>query len=227
MAYILNIDSSTQNCSVALFYDTKLVSLREIYVDKSASSLINTFCESVCVDYGIALSNLDAIGVGIGPGSYTGLRIAVSTVKGLAFGLEKPIIAVPNLHALAWSVQEMAIQLNALICPMIDARRMEVFTSIFDSNLETILPTQAMILEASSFHETLNNSKILFIGDGSNKFKSVINHPNAIFIDNIHTSAKHLGVLSFVKYQKQQFEDIAYLEPYYLKQFVSTAKTIQ
>jgi tRNA threonylcarbamoyladenosine biosynthesis protein TsaB len=227
LAYILSIDSSTKNCSVALFENETLLACREVYIDKSASSLIQLFCQSVCEDVAITLSQINAIAVGVGPGSYTGLRIAVSTAKGLAFGLEKPLIAIPNLKALASSVTQVATISNGLICPMIDARRMEVFTAIYDCNLTQVLDTQAHILDANSFAEYLDKQTVMFIGDGASKFKTVLNHKNAIYIDNINTSAKHLGKLAFEHYQNEIFEDVAYLEPYYLKQFVSTSPNSQ
>jgi tRNA threonylcarbamoyladenosine biosynthesis protein TsaB len=227
VAYILNIDTSAKNCSVALQENSKLISCYEISLEKSASTLINSYCERILADVGLDLNNLDAIAVGVGPGSYTGLRIAVSTAKGLAFAIDKPLIAVNTLEAIAHSQKEIAHQIGAIVCPMIDARRMEVFTSLYSSELKEILPTSAEILDENSYINYLNKQKVIFVGDGAFKFSEIQKHSNAVFINGVSASAKNMVTLAFDKFEKHQFEDVAYLEPFYLKQFMSTQKTLQ
>lgn len=224
MAYILNIDTSSKNCSVALQEDDALISHFDIHIEKSASSLINLYVDRILQDAGLLKSNLSAIAVGVGPGSYTGLRIAVSTAKGLALGLDIPLIAVNTLEAMAYSQLHLAHALNAYVCPMIDARRMEVYTCLLDAQLQVISPTEAMILDETSFTDVLSKSKIVFLGDGSNKLKEVLVHPNATFIPNVLPSARFMAQTSYEKYKSSRFEDTAYLEPFYLKDFMSTSK---
>lgn len=224
MAYILNIDTSSKNCSVALQEDDTLISHFDIHVEKSASSLINLYIERILQDTGIVKADLSAIAVGVGPGSYTGLRIAVSTAKGLSLGLDIPLIAVNTLEALAYSQAHLAQALGAWICPMLDARRMEVYTCLLDAQQQVLSPTKALILDLASFAEELAQAKIVFLGDGSNKLKDILEHPNAIFIPNVFPSARFMAKLSYHKYTSSQFEDTAYFEPFYLKDFVSTAK---
>lgn len=224
MAYILNIDTSSKNCSVSLQKDNILISHFDIHIEKSASSLVNLYVDRILQDAGIVKSDLNAIGVGIGPGSYTGLRIAVSTAKGLSLGLDIPLIAVNTLEAMAYSQVPLAQAIDAFICPMLDARRMEVYASLLNPQLQAIIPTSAMILDQESFTQELDKTKIVFLGDGSNKLSEILAHPNAIFIPNVFPSARFMERLSYNKYLASQFEDTAYLEPFYLKDFVSNAK---
>jgi tRNA threonylcarbamoyladenosine biosynthesis protein TsaB len=224
LAFILNIDSSARNCSVSLQEDELLLVCYDSYIDKSASSIINMFAERALADCGISFSSLDAISVGIGPGSYTGLRIAVSTAKGFALALDKPLISINTLEAMAYTQKDMCSQLNALVCPMIDARRMEVFCAVYDGSLNTIVDTNAKVLEPKSFEEILNHGKVIFIGDGSDKFSKIVDSSNALFISNINPSARHMYSMSYSKFLEGDISDVAYLEPFYLKQFVSTSK---
>ena len=199
MALILNIDTSTTVCSVALAQDGKIIGIKE-----SNEGL-----------------NHSVFAVSMGPGSYTGLRIGVSTAKGLCFGANKPLLAVPTLQALARSVADQ-LQENALYCPMLDARRMEVYTAFFDRDNHTILDTKAEIITADSFADLLAAQKVYFFGNGSEKVKSILASPNACFIDQVETSARHLVPLSEELYQQEQFVDTAYFEPFYLKDFIAT-----
>jgi tRNA threonylcarbamoyladenosine biosynthesis protein TsaB len=226
LAYILNIDTSSKNCSVALQNDDALVASYDIHIEKSASSLINLYCDRIVKDAGITLNDLNAIAVGIGPGSYTGLRIAVSTAKGFALGLDIPLVAVDTLEAMAYSQINFAEHQQALICPMLDARRMEVYTCLFRHDLSILKKTEALILDENCYKAELDQQKIIFLGDGAVKLQNILEHPNAIFIPNIIPSARFMIAKSWDNFSNKLFADVAYLEPYYLKEFMSLQKTL-
>ena len=223
MPLILSIDTSTRGCSVALHQDQTLVSCYELFTDKSSSSMLTTLMQNVVEQAGFKLSALDAVAVGKGPGSYTGLRIAVSTAKGLCFALDKPLIAINTLQGMAAQIQGF-FEENTLLCPMIDARRMEVFCAVFDNNLNFISPTQAKIIDETAFDDILENHKMIFFGDGAAKCKPALQHnPNAIFLPRlIYPSARTVGFLAKQSFDNQAFEDIETFEPYYLKDFIGT-----
>jgi len=220
---ILSIDTSTRGCSVALHQDRQLLASYNLLADKSTSGMLTTLVKNVAGHAGFQLSDVDAFAVAKGPGSYTGLRIAVSTAKGLCFALEKPLLAVNTLEALTLQVKDFFSD-NYLFCPMLDARRMEVYCAIFDKNLLYIEPTQAKIIDKQSFADLLKNHKVVFFGDGSAKCEASIgHHSNAIFLSNLlYPSAKTVGQLAVILFEKQQFEDVADFEPYYLKDFMAT-----
>ncbi|MFH4964595.1 tRNA (adenosine(37)-N6)-threonylcarbamoyltransferase complex dimerization subunit type 1 TsaB [Gaetbulibacter sp. M235] len=217
MSIILNIETATTNCSVSISKDGNTIVLKEDY-DKNYSHAerLHVYIDEVLKEANIESNQLDAIAVSKGPGSYTGLRIGVSAAKGLCFALNKPLISIPTLEALAHQV----VSNDGIIVAMLDARRMEVYAAIFDSNYNQIKETQAEILDESSFKEYLNKGKVYFIGNGVEKTKALISHPNAIFIENKLPSANEMGSLATFKYKKIDFEDVAYFEPYYLKDFV-------
>lgn len=219
MALIVNIETSTSACSVALHQEGKLISEMSQYIEKSHSNYLTLMIEKVVEFSGFKLSDLDAIAVSKGPGSYTGLRIGVSTAKGLCFALDKPLLSVNTLQAMALQLIQY-FDTNTLLCPMIDARRMEVYCALFDTKNEFIKNTSAIIIDENSFSNELNNKKVVFFGNGADKCKTSITHSNAIFLQNIYPSAKEIGYLAFEKWTKKEFEDIAYFEPYYLKEFV-------
>ena len=224
MALILCIESATRNCSVALFKNGILVRKREeVSIQYSHSEQLNTFIITVLVAAKIKMQQLDAISISKGPGSYTGLRIGVSTAKGLCYALEKPLIAIPTLQSMAFTMAEKE---NAdLFCPMIDARRMEVYSGFYDAQNKEIRKVQADVVDASSYANLLEN-KVLFFGDGALKCEAIINNKNARFIKGIFPSATDMGVLSLNKFQNNDFEDVAYFEPFYLKDFVVGKKNI-
>jgi tRNA threonylcarbamoyladenosine biosynthesis protein TsaB len=222
MSLILSIDTSTKVCSVALHKDGKLLSINELYTEKSHSGMLTTLCENVVKHVGFTLQDLDAIAVAKGPGSYTGLRIGVSTAKGFCFALDKPLIAVNTLEAMAYQVKDL-YEASHLLCPMIDARRMEVYCQILDNKMNTVLETEAKIIDEESFTELLKQQKIVFIGDGSAKCQEKITHTNAIFPKiEITPSAKTIGILATNLYEKSLFENVVTFEPFYLKDFVGT-----
>lgn len=223
MAHILSIETSTTVCSVALHRDGELLAIREDSRPNSHAVNITLFAEAVAKEAGISLQNIDAIAVSKGPGSYTGLRIGVSAAKGLCYGLDKPLIAINTLEGMALNEQLNAhITPSALLCPMIDARRMEVYCALFDSQRSLVEETKAVIVDESSFSMHLDTHKVIFFGDGAAKCRPVLTHPNAVFVDGITPSARLTGKLAYEYYQQSRFEDVAYFEPFYLKEFVGT-----
>lgn len=222
MALILNIDTSTSVCSVALAKNGKVIALKENNEGLNHSVLLGTYIDEILKDAQIQPQQLDAVAVSMGPGSYTGLRIGVSMAKGLCFGIGKPLIAVPTLQSLALSVSSRLKEKEAWYCPMIDARRMEVYTAFFDCNNHTLIDTKAEIIDEHSFADLLSAHKIYFFGNGSDKIKNTLTSSNACYIENVETSAIHMAEISEQKFSSQTFEDVAYFEPLYLKDFIAT-----
>ncbi|MCC6837797.1 MAG: tRNA (adenosine(37)-N6)-threonylcarbamoyltransferase complex dimerization subunit type 1 TsaB [Bacteroidia bacterium] len=222
MALILNIETATTMCSVSLGKDGQLIALKELNGDYTHAENLTLFIEDVVQQAGIQLKDIDAIAVSKGPGSYTGLRIGVSTAKGLCYSLEKPLIAINTLEQLSRSI---SLEKGTLVCPMIDARRMEVYCAVYDHSGKEILPTAAEIIDENSFSSLLNEHKIFLIGDGAAKCKETFSSKaNAMFVDGIFPSAKQMVSLSDSAYQAAKFEDVAYFEPFYLKDFVAGKK---
>lgn len=224
MSIILGIETSTKMCSVALSNDSELLALKELGGEYSHAENLNSFITEVCSKAKIQLSQIDAIAVSKGPGSYTGLRIGVSSAKGLCYSLGKPFISVDSLKVMTKN-PSLSIESNkgSLFCPMIDARRMEVYTALYDENFNQISSIEAKIIDEFSFENELANQQILFFGDGAAKCKKVLeNNSNAIFIDNVHPSAQYVNEFAFKKLKNNDFEDVAYFEPFYLKDFIAT-----
>ncbi len=232
MSLILGIETATKMCSVAITKDGVLLSIREQSGDYSHSEKLNQFIAEVCEEAKVRLEQLDAVVVSKGPGSYTGLRIGVSAAKGLCYGLDKPLIAVDTLKALTLSVinslPHKQIQgEDILLCPMIDARRMEVYTAIFDEKCNEVESVSAKIIDEHSFQELLQNNNIIFFGDGAEKCKQTLGaNQNAVFIDGVEPSATYINQLALEKLNNNPDsywgEDVAYFEPYYLKDFLAT-----
>lgn len=218
MALILNIETATTNCSVSLSKNGETLVLKEDY-DKNYSHAerLHLYIDTILKKANIHSKDLDAIAISKGPGSYTGLRIGVSAAKGLCFALDKPLISVPTLQSLASQVKIN----EGNIIPMLDARRMEVYSAIFDANYNQIRETQAQILDYNAFAEFLEKGKVYFIGNGVEKTRQLIKHPNAIFVKDKLPSANEMSLLAYSKYKKSDLEDVAYFEPYYLKDFVA------
>ena len=218
MAYILNIETTTTNCSVSLSFEGETVVLKEDYNNNySHAERLHVYIDNVLKEANIKSSQLHAIAVSKGPGSYTGLRIGVSAAKGLCFALDKPLISISTLEALTHQVEVN----EGVIVPMLDARRLEVYSAIFDTNYNQIRDTQAQVLDESSFISYLDKAKVTFIGNGVPKTKELITHLNAIFIEGKLPSANEMSQLAYNKYKKNDIEDVAYFEPYYLKDFVA------
>ena len=215
---LLCIETSGKNCSVALFEGLQLVSIREVHTEQfSHSENLHVFIEQVLKESNLQPKAIKAIAISAGPGSYTGLRIGVATAKGLCYGWDIPLIALPTLRILAEQVTYEFTDIEYII-PMIDARRMEVFTAVYSHDFSPILGERAEILTESTFDTYLNKGKTIFLGDGITKFQAICKHKNAYFWENKFPSAKQMGRLAFEKYQVQAFEDIAYFEPFYLKE---------
>ena len=218
MVYILSIETATTNCSVSLSKNGETLHLKEDYGNGySHAEKLHNYIDEVLKLENIKSSQLEAIAVSKGPGSYTGLRIGVSAAKGLCFALNIPLISIDTLEALAHQVNVA----EGLIIPMLDARRMEVYSAVFTSDLKQSRGIEAEILNEESYIELLNNQIITFIGSGVAKTKEVLNHDNAFFIEDKLPSANEMSALAFSKYKKNDIEDVAYFEPFYLKDFVA------
>lgn len=221
MALVLNIETATTNCSVSLSKDGETLVLKE---DNSAgyshAETLHVFMDDVFKAAKLNPLGIDAVAVSRGPGSYTGLRIGVSSAKGLCFALNKPLIAVDTLESLAHQVNSD----DGYIVPMLDARRMEVYSAIYNSKLELYREIKSEILTEESYSNLLSQSKVYFVGNGVEKTKSIIKHPNAIFIEDKLPSANEMSKLSEIKYKISDTEDVAYFEPYYLKDFITVKK---
>ena len=230
MSLILQIETATTCCSVALAKDGKILRVKEVNVRNAHAEVITKFIEELMFTKGLQYSKLDAIAVSCGPGSYTGLRIGISTAKGLCFALDKPLIAIDTLTAMCYGAKNLmgvGYDKSLLLCPMIDARRMEVYTALFDINIKTIKPTAAEIIDEHSFNELIGKQPILFFGDGAEKCRTVFNkNLEAKFLPDFLNSASHLTELAYQKYIHQEFEDVALFEPYYLKDFIAGKKAV-
>ena len=216
---ILMIETSSINCSVAISVNNQLVSCVEKQEQNIHASAITLFIEQVLANAKLTLQDLDAVAVGKGPGSYTGLRIGVSTAKGLCYALNIPLIACNSLETLYLQAKESSIT-PSLYIPLIDARRMEVYTCTYSETGNLLSEIKAVIVDEHTFSDLLATSKILFFGDGAAKIKPMYEQSkNAVFIEGLYPSAKFMQVQAVAHFEQQQFEDVAYFEPYYLKEF--------
>ncbi|NQT77527.1 MAG: tRNA (adenosine(37)-N6)-threonylcarbamoyltransferase complex dimerization subunit type 1 TsaB [Bacteroidetes bacterium] len=226
MPLILNIETATQVCSVGLSNGTEILSIRESHEKNIHAARVTVFCEEVIREAGKTMHNLDAVSVSKGPGSYTGLRIGVSAAKGFCFALDIPLIAVPTLQSMAmgalWSLENSPKPpASPLYCPMIDARRMEVYTALFDQQNNEVRATEALIVDGESFQKEIKSNVIYYFGDGAEKCREVLDHEHMIYLDDLHPSTTSLAVLANAKFLAGDFEDLAYFEPYYLKDFIA------
>jgi len=224
MSVILSIETATEVCSVALAQDGELLALKESANSNEHASHLTLFIQEVLEEARIKLNALDAVAVSKGPGSYTGLRIGVSAAKGLCYSLDKPLIAVSTLKALAYQALSLYPALKnpeTLICPMIDARRMEVFTALYNQHLEEICPIDALILDQHTFDD-FSRYTIAVIGNGAGKCTELFaGSKNIIFPGNVRNSAKAIASMATSMFHNKAFVDTAYFEPYYLKDFIA------
>ncbi|MBX2897140.1 MAG: tRNA (adenosine(37)-N6)-threonylcarbamoyltransferase complex dimerization subunit type 1 TsaB [Cyclobacteriaceae bacterium] len=226
MARLLSLETSTHICSAAIHHNGKLLAWREIREPRSAASQLAVMIDSVMKESATQPHMLQAIAVAAGPGSYTGLRIGVATAKGICFALNIPLIAINTLMLLAMQAKELITDANALLCPMLDARRMEVYCKVVGYNLNEVEPTQAKIVDSNSFADYLEHNIVYFIGEGATKCRTIFTHPNAKFLDEVVPHATLLGELSYQKWLQQNFADVATFEPYYLKDFLIRKPTV-
>lgn len=225
MATILHIETSTEVCSVAVSQDGLCVFEREDREGPNHAVKSGVFIDEALSHIDSQLLTLDAVAVSGGPGSYTGLRIGVSTAKGVSFGRDARLISVPTLEVLCVPVllQEKVKEDDALLCPMLDARRMEVYAALFDRSLREVRPTQADIVDGDTYRAFLDERPVYFFGNGAAKCMEVIDHPNARFIEGVVPLARWMFPLAERRFFDQKFEDVAYFEPFYLKDFVAKA----
>lgn len=218
MATILCLETATTNCSVALSVNGSVIAFKE---DQSPgyshAEKLHPYIEEVLAIGEIDKDDLDAIAVSKGPGSYTGLRIGVSAAKGLCYVLDIPLISVPTLESMIIT-KDITADYKV---PMLDARRMEVYSAVFDASNKQIRETRAEVLNDTSFADLLEKGRVVFLGNGVAKFQKIVNHPNAVFMPNAMPSAIDMAGIAERKYKISDTEDVAYFEPYYLKDFIS------
>ena len=219
--YILNLETTTKNCSVSLACDGKLVALKELNNGQySHAEYLNPFIDDVLKEAGINFADLKAIAVSKGPGSYTGLRIGVSTAKGLCYALNIPLVAVDTLEIVA---RQLSIK-EGQIVSVLDARRMEVYQAIFDTDYQCIEKTKAVVVTSEVYLEKLEKNKLHFVGNATDKMREVLAHKHAVFYPQSSPSARDMVTISYTKFKQSQFEDVAYFEPFYLKDFIAVKK---
>lgn len=219
MSFILSLETSAKVCSVAVHDQGKLVTTKEIHIEQSHASKLAVLIDEVLKESKVNPNQLAAVAVSAGPGSYTGLRIGTSTAKGLCFALNIPLLSVESLTLLAHQMNE-SNPTKAYLCPMIDARRMEVYCEVFDSSLNMISPIEAKVIDETSFADLLTDNEIIFFGDGSDKCKEQIIHPNAKFVSGIYPAASSMGEIVYQKLLASEVEDLINFEPHYLKEFM-------
>ncbi len=222
MSIILSIETATPTCSVALHRDGVLLGLQELHLEKSHSSLLHLLVDHL-LDYAeVTRDELSAVAISMGPGSYTGLRIGAAAAKGWCYALDTPLIGVDTLRAMAHGVNQ-GNPSAAWLCPMIDARRMEVFCRLEDAQGNELLPTQALVIDQQSFRNQIDQHEVWFFGNGSGKCAPVLNSsPNAHFLAGVQLSARWVGELAQAKFARQEFENLAYSAPHYGKAFYTT-----
>ena len=223
MSCILNIDTSTNVCSVAVSQDGACIFDKEDHSGPNHAERLGTFVDEALSFIDNHAIPLDAVAVSCGPGSYTGLRIGVSMAKGICYGRDVKLLAVPTLELLCVPVllREMVTDDDALLCPMLDARRMEVYAQLFTRSLREVRPIQADVVDADTYREYLDKHPVYFFGNGAMKCKEVIDHHNAHYIAGIEALAKHMLPLAERRMAREEFEDVAYFVPFYLKDFVA------
>lgn len=223
MSCILNIETATEVCSVAISKENEIIYYKEETKGPSHAVLLGVFVNDAVKELRKKHITLDAVAVSCGPGSYTGLRIGVSEAKGLCYGLDIPLIAISTLKIMAQGIlSDNNIDKDSILCPMIDARRMEVYDVLLNKNLDELRPVSADIIDENSFSEVLKDNNIIFFGNGAAKCKEVLPKENTRFLENVYPKASDMVKLANDAYNKKDFVDVAYFEPFYLKEFVAT-----
>ncbi len=230
---ILCLETATPSCSVALVHDGEVLACEEDPKGQNHSEKITLFIDSVMKKAGVSYDQLDAVAVSMGPGSYTGLRIGVSTAKGICYAVSKPLIAVETLEAMAYGgfsiiSSERSERRNLLLIPAIDARRMEVYAAIFDENVNKIKDTEAVIIDENSFADLKKDHHLYLFGDGADKCAEIFANDDKItVIKDFYCSAKYMNTIAQQKFNNSEFVDVAYFEPFYLKDFVPGTPTVK
>lgn len=232
MSIILNIESSAQICSVVLSDRGEIIASRKSHIANEHAYRITNFVSEVILEANLIFKQIDAIAVSKGPGSYTGLRIGVSTVKGLCFAIDRPLIAISPLKAMANFIVEKnelySFKADDLFCAMADAGRMEVYAGLYNLKGEEVREVRADIVDTDTYKEFTDRHRVFFFGNGSEKCKEVIDSAqNAIFIDNIVADAEYMPLLAHKAYDNKEFEDLAYFEPFYLKDFIAAKSVVK
>ncbi|WP_339628500.1 tRNA (adenosine(37)-N6)-threonylcarbamoyltransferase complex dimerization subunit type 1 TsaB [uncultured Maribacter sp.] len=223
MGIILNLETSSTNCSVCLAKDGVILAMKELNSENySHAEKLHVFIEEVMMEATLKMADLEAIAVSKGPGSYTGLRIGVSAAKGLCYALGVPLISISTLKSMASQLK--GINKDDVIIPVLDARRMEVYSAVFDNHLNQVRETRAEIIDERSFEAYIGSTSVHFLGSGAEKIKGIFNSENLTFHLDVVPSAKEMTLISFDKFKNKDFEDVAYFEPYYLKDFVLQTK---
>lgn len=226
MSLILQLDTSTSVCSVSLSKGTEIISFREESEGRNHAALLTVFIQKVLDDANCHVNDLSAIAVSKGPGSYTGLRIGVSVAKGMAYALSIPLISVNTLKMMAsgYLIQnpDLSLKTDLLLVPMIDARRMEVYSAIYSTKLEETRPVKAEIIDENSFQKEREKNHLIFFGDGAEKCREVLTKERLTVDSHYIVSSRYMASIAFEKYKKEIFEDVAYFEPFYLKDFIAT-----
>ena len=220
MAIIFNIDTAVESASICLARDSRPIKFEENRNKSDHAAWLHPALQELAAEAGIGIHEIDAIAISIGPGSYTGLRVGLAAAKGLCFALGIPLISVNTLKMMAYTIRDEAAD---YYCPLIDARRMEVFTAVYDRNFTEFVEPKAMIIDSNSFDSILLSNQVLFSGNGSEKVRKLISHPNAFF-SNKQANATNMVELSYQYYMEKNFSDIAYVEPCYIKEFYSVAR---
>ena len=224
MAILLCIETSGPVCSVSLIRDNESIGLLENVDTFQHAAVLTVLIDQLVKNAGITLTELSGVAISAGPGSYTGLRIGTSVAKGLCYALNIPLIALSTLEILASGLKKNRKIENGVICPMIDARRMEVYTACYSADMGKVSSQEAVILDEAFCQNQLKRGDVYFLGSGSEKFKDICQHPNAVFVVENHLSSKYMGDLAMHKYLEKDFEDVAYYEPNYLKEFYTPKK---
>lgn len=223
MSLILNIDTATETASICFAKNGETLSLKHNENQQDHASWLHTAIEQMMKDADHKMQELNAVAVSAGPGSYTGLRVGMAAAKGFCYALNIPLIIENTLFIMAFAASQQSQNKSSLLCPMIDARRMEVFTALYNSTPEVIFPATAVILDEQSFSDYFSNNTITFFGSGAKKWQELTQNPNAYFRNN-NADAGHLAILSYKKFIKKEFTDIVYCDPVYLKEFYTPVK---
>ena len=222
--YILCLETATTMCSVCITANDKVLAYKEINGGYSHAENLHVFIQDVLKEANLSVKQISAVAVSKGPGSYTGLRIGVSSAKGLCFALQIPLISIDTLQSMAYAVAQSR-QEDILYCPMLDARRMEVYCAVYNNQLENVIPVHALVLDEKSVEVFNLDKPICFFGDGMPKAKALLQTKrHSVFTEDVFPSSQSMASLAYKKFSEQTFEDLAYFEPFYLKEFYTTAK---